>query len=143
MFNQFEFNKSGLRRILGPLELSIMEVIWTAGQSVSIREVCDALAHTDTPPAFTTVMTVMNRLATKKLLERTGSRKNYLFRAALGKQELEDRVSQSVIQEILADYGPMAITHFVDAVASDPTKRSILESLLEKKENDDRGGGPK
>lgn len=141
MFTHFGLRENGFLRVLGSLELSIMEAMWSAGQPVTIRDVCDALAHTEKPPAFTTVMTVMNRLALKGLLARTGSRKRYQFSASVSKAELQARVSQSVVQEILADFGPIAVTHFVEAVSSDPGKLLLLESLLGKREQVEQNGG--
>ncbi|MGE5675975.1 MAG: BlaI/MecI/CopY family transcriptional regulator, partial [Mycobacterium leprae] len=64
--------ENGLRRLLGPLELRIMEAVWAAGQPVAIRDICDQLAHEANPPAFTTVMTIMNRLVEKDFLLRSG-----------------------------------------------------------------------
>ncbi|MGE5675074.1 MAG: hypothetical protein ACM3XM_14555, partial [Mycobacterium leprae] len=61
---------------------------------------------------------------------RSGSRKSYLFAAKASKADLQAQLSQQMVQEVLANYGPLAINHFVEAVADDPGKLSLLESLL-------------
>jgi predicted transcriptional regulator len=50
---------------LGP-EITLMEILWTHGES-NVREVVDRL---DRPLAYTTVMTTLDRLFKKGILER-------------------------------------------------------------------------
>jgi predicted transcriptional regulator len=56
-------------KTLGELEARVMEVLWRRGEPTSVREVHGELArHRDL--AYTTVMTVMDRLWRKRLLRR-------------------------------------------------------------------------
>lgn len=46
-----------------PLESEVMEAIWSVSRPVSVREIVDTLnGQRAEPLAYTTVMTVMNRL---------------------------------------------------------------------------------
>jgi predicted transcriptional regulator len=65
-------------RGLGELERAIMEVVWSAGGPVTGREVVDELARAR-PVAYTTVLTVMDRLISKGMLvkDRTGKAHTY------------------------------------------------------------------
>ena len=67
---QFTFDprKKGLRKILGDLEADVMEAIWALGHA-TVHDVLERLAAADRELAYTTVMTVMSRLADKGLLE--------------------------------------------------------------------------
>ena len=49
---------------LGPLEVTVMEILWARGES-NVRDVVDRL---DRPLAYTTVMTTLDRLFKKGLL---------------------------------------------------------------------------
>src|ERR1700726_1102706 len=65
----------GTRRGLAPLESEIMDAIWDASRPVSVREIVDELNERRPEPlAYTTVMTLMNRLVAKNVLTRQGER---------------------------------------------------------------------
>lgn len=54
------------RRPPGALEAAVMRVLWSAGTSMTAGEVRDSLtAESNERPAFTTVVTVLNRLHLK------------------------------------------------------------------------------
>ena len=62
----------GVERLLGELEREIMDVLWDAGEA-SVRQVLEQLNARRVRTrhlAYTTVMTVMSRLADKELLSR-------------------------------------------------------------------------
>ena len=73
------------RSLGGELESEIMKIIWERGE-ITVRDVHDLLAH-KRPIAYTTVMTVMSRLARKKLLRRRKSGAQYVYRPALSNDE--------------------------------------------------------
>ena len=64
-----------LKKLLGSLELEIMELMWQAGRG-TVQQVAKAINH-KRPIAYTTVMTVMGHLVTKRLLVRTREGKKY------------------------------------------------------------------
>ena len=53
---------------LGDLERAVMDVLWSRPSPATVREVVAALA--DRQPAYTTVMTVLDRLSRKGFLDR-------------------------------------------------------------------------
>lgn len=55
--------------VFGELEQAVMDVLWSSPAALSVREVQGALAR-DREFAYTTVMTVMDRLAKKGQLRR-------------------------------------------------------------------------
>ncbi|MGH9465814.1 MAG: BlaI/MecI/CopY family transcriptional regulator [Terriglobales bacterium] len=62
---------------LGPLESRIMEVIWRQGEG-NVRAVSAGLAQ---PLAYTTVMTTLDRLYKKGLLQRRKQHRAFLYTA--------------------------------------------------------------
>ena len=72
---------------LGGLETKVMEVLWDASAPVSVREVHEVL-NQSADLAYTTVMTVLDRLAKKGLLLRDRDGKAFLYRAAASREQL-------------------------------------------------------
>lgn len=110
---------------LAPLESEVMSVIWRADSPVSVRLVLDALNTQRNPPlAYTTVMTVMNRLVTKNVLARSGERRRYLYEATAAD------AAGLAVRDVLRAHGDAAVAHFVDEARSDPTVLRRLRALL-------------
>jgi len=110
---------------LAPLESDVMGVIWQADSPVSVRLVLDTLnSQRDPPLAYTTVMTVMNRLVTKNVLGRTGKRRRYLYEATAAD------AAGLAVRDVLRAHGDAAVAHFVDEARTDPTVLRRLRALL-------------
>jgi predicted transcriptional regulator len=74
----------GVRRSildLAPLELDCMNALWRLGEA-TVREVHAAVASTR-PRAYTTIMTILDRLAQKGVVERQKSGRAWVYRAQL------------------------------------------------------------
>ncbi|SNT53545.1 Penicillinase repressor [Bacillus sp. OK838] len=74
----FKYDEVGLNRFFGPLEANIMEYLWDKNEQ-SIKAVQQSL-ELDKPINFNTVMTVMNRLVEKGILEKRSEGRLSLFR---------------------------------------------------------------
>lgn len=68
--------------ILGDLEHAVMDVLWTRPAPIPVRDVHEALAQSR-EIAYTTVMTVLDRLAKKGLVTRQLEGRAWLYRPAL------------------------------------------------------------
>jgi BlaI family transcriptional regulator, penicillinase repressor len=80
---------------LAPLELDCMNTLWPIGQA-TVREIRDLLAPRR-PRAYTTIMTIMDRLARKGIVERKKVGRAYIYRANLS---AEDARSQALGQVV-------------------------------------------
>lgn len=130
----FTFNpsKKGLRKILGDLETDIMEVVWKKSE-VTVRDVADHLKKRR-DIAYTTVMTVMSRLADKGLLEKVKQGNAFLYRPTSSKEEFTKSSVKIVISELLDDFAAPVISQFVDSVDEEnPEKMEELARLIEEK----------
>ncbi|MGE5617780.1 MAG: BlaI/MecI/CopY family transcriptional regulator [Sphingomonadaceae bacterium] len=133
----FRLEESGLERVLGELEASVMEAVWRL-EEASVQEVCDALGPGHN---YKTVMTVMNRLVEKRLLSRRRVCKAYLYSAVESRQAFLGRVSRSVAAGLVRDFGSAAIAQFVDVVHElAPEELAMLEELIHDKVGQRRGG---
>jgi BlaI family transcriptional regulator, penicillinase repressor len=66
---------------LAPLELECMNALWRLGQA-TVRDIHAALATTR-PRAYTTIMTILDRLTQKGVVERQKSGRAWLYKAHL------------------------------------------------------------
>ena len=125
-------SKRKTTRNAGQLQNEIMELIWKRGE-VSVRDIHAVLARSR-PIAYTTVMTVMSRLAERELLQRRRSGSSYLYRAAETRDESAGRAIDSILGRLGRAIGTPVLSRFVDALHSrSPEKLEELAKLVEEK----------
>ncbi|HXC86425.1 MAG TPA: BlaI/MecI/CopY family transcriptional regulator [Candidatus Cybelea sp.] len=98
---------------LGNLEFQLMEILWTRGES-SVRDVVPMLSR---PLAYTTVMTTLDRLFKKGLLDRHKSDRAFVYSPLFSRQEWERRRAGNLVAGFLS--GPH------------PSRELLLSCLLE------------
>lgn len=110
----------------GPLEAEVMEALWGAGGRATVRAVVDSLNRNRTDPlAYTTVMTVMSRLAEKEVLRRHRAGRGYLYEATA------PDAAGLAVHDVIRTYGDVALAHFVDVARADPALLRRLQNMLE------------
>jgi predicted transcriptional regulator len=116
------------RGLLGPLESEVMQALWAASEPLSVRTVLERLNQSRRPPlAYTTVMTVMTRLAEKDVLRRVKAGRGYLYEPAVADE------AGLAVRDVIRDFGDSALAHFVDEARSDPRLLKRLERLMREK----------
>ena len=125
--------KDPLQAALGPLERAVMDTIWRGGD-LSVREVQGQLAN---PAAYTTVMTTLDRLYKKGLVQRRRDGRAFLYSAALERHELETRMTTGLLNGMLSSGAGATrpfLSNLVDAVGdTDNTLLDELERLVRDK----------
>jgi predicted transcriptional regulator len=108
------FHKSGegLGKFLGELELVVMEMIW-AREHVSVSDIVTALHAQGRMLAYTSVMTVMNRLTEKGWLIAEKQSKAYSYRATQSREAAEAAAVGEVVRTLLRDFGDVAVVQFL------------------------------
>lgn len=102
-----------------------MEAVWRADKAVSVREVIDALnAGRADPLAYTTVMTVMNRLADKQALARSPAGRSYVYEATAPDP------AGIAVKNVIRTYGDEALAHFVDEARADPEVWRRMQRMM-------------
>jgi BlaI family penicillinase repressor len=120
---------------LTPLELQIMEVLWTRGPC-AVREVQERFPE-DSRPAYTTVQTVMYRLETKKVARRTHKIGNaHIFEAVVGRAAAQRRLISDVLGLFGGKAQPM-MAHLIQM--GQLTLDDVREAERLLKEAEDRG----
>jgi predicted transcriptional regulator len=114
-------------RVLGALEAEVMGVLWEAKGLLTVRQVLDRLNRGRRPAlAYTTVMTVLARLADKEIARRQPAGRGYVYEAAVADE------AAIAVREVMRDFGEAAVASFVDAAAADPKLRRRLHRLMDK-----------
>jgi len=114
---------------LGRLEFRLMQILWSRGES-NVRDVVQQL---DRPLAYTTVMTTLDRLYKKGLLDRRMPDRAFLYSARFSYQEWERQEAENVFAGFLAGPRPsheLLLSSFLDAVGEHD---ALLLDELEKK----------
>jgi predicted transcriptional regulator len=120
---------SSQRVHLGPLEIDVMEAMWSLGAS-NVRDVARRLER---KLAYTTVMTTLDRLFKKGLLEREMTDRAFVYSPRVTREDWNRQRAGEMMAGILA--GPegsreMLLSCLVDAVG---THDAMLLDELEKK----------
>jgi predicted transcriptional regulator len=109
----------------GPLEAEVMDAVWAAGVPVSVREIMGRVnGGRSEPLAYTTVMTVMSRLAGKEALARRQAGRGYVYEATASDP------AGIAVKNVIRAYGDEAVAHFVDQAREDPELLRRMTQLL-------------
>lgn len=91
-----------------------MDALWSHGPDLSVRDVMDRLTAAGSKElAYTTVMTVLDRLAKKGLADRTRDGRAWRYTAAASREELAATAVRSALDTVQADHR-VAMMHFLD-----------------------------
>src|SRR5215210_4897976 len=115
VFWGFKSSREILEKSLGTLERDVMAICWQRA-AISVREVC---ARLETPVAYTTVMTTMDRLFKKGLLSRQKAGRAFLYSPTATHDEIRGAVASELVNSLFQRDGsePLPIlSSLVDAV---------------------------
>ena len=111
---------------LGPLERELLDAVWRLGPA-SVRDVLAAVEHA---VAYTTAMTVLDRLYKKGILDRERVGRAYVYSAAASSEQLQSSLLMGLLQRLLG-HGPQAaspvLSNLVDTVGA--RDRQLLDEL--------------
>ena len=111
---------------LGKLERQVLDEVWRRGE-VSVREV---FLSFEEKIAYTTLMTTLDRLYKKQLLERRKDGRAFLYAPAVSPEEFEHGIRQDVIDGLLgrgAEAVEPVLACIVDTVSEHD--RELLDEL--------------
>jgi len=99
---------------LAPLELECLSVLWPMGEG-TVRDIHRALA-TSRPRAYTTVMTIMDRLEHKGVVARRKVGKAFHYQPRLSAEEARLKAVEKIVEGFF-DGSPEALAAVLSAVA--------------------------
>jgi len=104
---------------LAPLELDCMNTLWPLGEA-TVREIRDRLAERRAR-AYTTIMTIMDRLARKGVVERRKTGRAYVYRPRLSAEEARAQALTQVIDNFFGGSKEALLTQLGNGIG---TRRS-------------------
>jgi len=123
---------------LGPLEQQLLAALWLRG-SATVRELLD---DGSIVLAYTTVMTTLDRLYKKKILDRVPEGRAFRYSPRYTKEELERAAAGETIHRLLGSGSTpsLPLSYLVEAV-SDHDVRLLdeLQQVLDRKRRELRG----
>jgi len=105
----------------------IMTILRSNGEWMSVRDVHTVVAQ-DRSIAYTTVLTVMQRLVQQGHLDRVREGRSGQFRVT---QLANPTGARSLVDQAIARFGTMAVTQFVERSREDPALLAELRRQLE------------
>ena len=128
-------NENGLNRFFGPLEAKIMDILWN-NIEMSIKDVQRVLEQAKLTN-FNTVMTVMNRLVEKEILQKRAEGRSSLYKPVLSRSDFLNAQSKEMTNELMDEFGNVVVSHMLDALEDvDPDLVSKLEQKIRELKKD-------
>ena len=132
LISDFRPHKIGYKKVLGELEAEIMKIVWKADKA-TVRDVYEQL-RLERSLAYTTVMTIMSRLAEKGLLEKEPVGNAYVYSPTISEPDFVKRVVTEVLDGLMEEFSEPAISHMVERLGSeDEGSIRKLEALIKER----------
>jgi len=129
--SQYNVGGKELEAFLGPLEASVIETIWSSeNKTLTVREVYEKLRKRK-KIAYTTVMSTMNRLYDKGLLDRRINKGKgglyYIYWPKLEEESFKKSAVREVVNSLLANFGDLVKSCIIEETASKQEESKALK----------------
>lgn len=116
---------------LGPLEQQLMHALWLRGNG-TVRELIE---EGEISLAYTTVMTTLDRLYKKKLLDRVAEGRAFRYAPRFSEEQLNQAAAGEAIRQLLGETSSaMPLSYLVEAVSEhDAELLDELQKIVERK----------
>ena len=115
---------------LTPQELAIMKIVWRRG-SASVREVYEDIRATR-PIAYTTVMTMMNILASKGHLRRARKDRAFRYRPSRPEQAVVRSMVREFVSRVFDGASRPLLLHLINnRKLTERERRELLRAIKE------------
>lgn len=115
-------------KLFGSLEQQIIDILWQAEKPLKPMDVLKKLKGDH---AYTTIMTVLKRMADKKVLSRKMSGKAFVYSPVLEKEAYIKSSLGTLYGNLVKNYGELAISQFVDIVKNDQGDMDLLKQFID------------
>jgi predicted transcriptional regulator len=117
-----------MRKLLGELEEQVMQIMWQGETWLKPGEVQTLLGK---DLAYTTIMTILQRLYSKDFLKRRKQKGICYYQARMSKQDYVHHNLADLFSGVLSSYGNLAISQFIDTVKTNPNNLKQLNDYLD------------
>lgn len=117
-------------KTIGPLERRVLDWLWARGSPASVRDLQSEFPTT----AYTTLLTTLDRLYRKGLLQRAKTGRAFQYRPSCTRDELASRLARQSIERLIGSRAGLwrpVLSTLVESVSErDETVLDELERLI-------------
>lgn len=138
------FRPSGkeLSKLFGELEAKVMDILWKEGEATA-RVVFERVRDEGRRLSYSTIKTVLERLAKKGILEKELQARAYVYRSRFGREEFTRSAVRQIIDSLLASFADPVVSCFVDSLSSNhPERVARLLQMIEEAGSDSMPRSP-
>jgi predicted transcriptional regulator len=130
-----------LESFFGTLELRVLEALWAGDDAQSVRDLQPRFPGV----AYTTLMTTLDRLHRKGVLDRQKAGRAFVYRPRYTREVLRSHVASEALQAVFGDRASELtpiLSFFVETISrEDRESLDALERLIEERRRRDRERG--
>jgi predicted transcriptional regulator len=105
-------DKTGVNAPLGDLEQAVMKRVWGSGEAGVLAGDVQQEIDKEHPIAITTVLTTLDRLRDKGIVQREREGKAYRYWTAVSEEELQQRIVGGVLDRLIAQFPKAVAAYF-------------------------------
>jgi predicted transcriptional regulator len=128
-----------------PGELEFLKILWQIGAPASVRDVMARLnATSDTPRAYTTVMSLLNVMTEKGLVRREPAGRAFVYEPVEPKDRTLREIVGETVDRVFCGSASQLVAHLLDQARPSEDELAAIRSLIEQYEartsNTPKGG---
>jgi predicted transcriptional regulator len=112
-----------------PGELEVLQILWRQGPC-TVRQVMEELNH-DRPRAYTSVMSLLNVMAEKKLLRRRPAGRAYTYTARIARQPTLRRMVADLVDRAFAGSTGQLVAHALEQTDPSPDELEEIRRIID------------
>jgi BlaI family transcriptional regulator, penicillinase repressor len=121
-------------------ELRLLKILWQIG-SGTVRDVMDKLDGDGEPPAYTTIMTLLNQLATKGVLAVDRDRQPFVYTPVAEREQVLGERLRQFLSTVFDGQAGELVLRLVEEAELSPADLKRIEAKIEARERDSRNKG--
>lgn len=119
---------------LGELEVDIMGIVWSK-ENATVKDVFEIM-YERRKLAYTTIMTVMNRLAVKGILAQDRSTVPYVYTPLVERDTMAQSMVDEVVDRLLEGSAGAVVSYLMDHQSMTAEELSDLKAKIAEKERE-------
>jgi predicted transcriptional regulator len=113
---------------LAPFELDCMNALWPLGEA-TVKQVRESLAE-KRPRAYTTIMTILDRLAQKGIVTRRKMGRAYLYRANLQSSDAQESAVEQVVTGFFGGSREALAAHLAGGASGAVARPKVMQASV-------------
>ena len=119
---------------LGELQAAVMEILWRR-QEATVKEVQDTLPG---EPAYTTVLTILQKLTKAGWAMHRRDGRSYIYRPACSRAEAGRSALRRFVEQVFGGDRLLALQQMISEEPLDPGELEVLRQLVERHREEPR-----